>query len=74
MAEALADWRTGHIQQWLHDNGLEPFMHAFLEAGIDGLWLASGITAEDLADMGIDNKLHQKKIQARRDMLVADLG
>lgn len=58
-----------HVAQWLESLELAEHKASFLQSSIDGhLLLALG--PEDLAELGVTNKFHARKIISRRDKLI----
>ena len=49
------------VVKFLSNIKLEKYSQLFLENNVDGSLLFS-LTAEDLQDLGVENKFHQKKI------------
>ena len=69
--QALAQWSTEDVAAWLTTLELAEHRESFLASSIDGALLAT-LGASDLADLGVVNKFHAKKVITRRDRLLAE--
>lgn len=67
--EDVTRWNIHDVCRWLETLTLGQYRRAFEEAAVDGEFLME-LRAEDLSDvLGVEHKLHVKKILAARDKL-----
>ena len=67
--EDVTKWNIHDVGRWLDTLTLGQYKRAFAEAAVDGEFLME-LRAEDVADvLGVEHRLHVKKILAARDKL-----
>jgi len=67
--EDVHEWTCADVQRWLDMLMLGQYKKAFAEAAVDGNFLME-LTAEDMRDiLGMEHRLHVKKILAMREKL-----
>ena len=51
------------VRAWLAVLGMPEYSGAFFDNGIDGVFLANGLTDDDFDELGVTSKLQRKKIR-----------
>lgn len=71
---AVTSWEVDHVVQWLRALSLGQYEDAFRDGSVDGPFLCQ-LTDDDLANvLGIEHKLHRKKIHFGISQLKLTLG